>query len=79
MCVYAQTYPIYIYVFMYMNGISMHTLTHAPLGLARVPAAVEPRQLLLQQLQAGVDVTQFQGHSLPDAGVAGGSRGGRLK
>lgn len=29
MCVYAQTYPIYIYVFMYMNGVSMHTLTHA--------------------------------------------------
>lgn len=28
MCVYAQTYPIYIYVFMYMNGVSMHTLTH---------------------------------------------------
>lgn len=51
--------------------------TRAPPG--RVRAAAELLQLLLQQLQAGVDVAQLQGHRLPDPGVAGGSGEARLR
>lgn len=51
----------------------------APLRPVRVWAAAEPLQLLLQQLQVGVDVAQLQGDCLSDPAVAGGSGGGQGK
>lgn len=52
---------------------------HSPLRLLGIGVAIEPLQLLLQQLQAGVDVAQLQGHGLSDLGIAGGPGGSQAQ
>lgn len=48
---------------------------HLPFVLVDIHAAVELLQLLLQQLQVGVDVAQLQGNRLLHLVVTGGSAG----
>lgn len=59
------------------TGVPCPAWCLTPLWLVHIYAAAQFRQLLFQQLQVGVDITQLQGDCFSDPAVAGGSGGGQ--